>query len=182
MLTPLLAQYAPHHPELDWKTIETEHFLFHFHPGTEWSVQMAMKVAESVYPYVTGLYQWEPKEKTQIVIQDTDDYANGGAYYFDNKIMIWASPLEFDLRGNHQWMWNVFTHEFSHIISLGASMKYPINIPMFYVQWIDREIPMKENIILEYPKGIGSMPIANSIVPMWWAEGVAQYQYEDAQH
>jgi len=180
--TSLFAQNQPHHPELEWKTLETEHFIFHFHPGTEWSVQMAMKVAESVYPYVTGLYNFEPKEKTQIIIQDTDDYANGGAYYFDNKIMIWASPLEFDLRGNHQWMWNVFTHEFSHIISLGASMKYPINIPMFYVQWIDREVPMKENIILEYPKGIGSFPIANSIVPMWWAEGVAQYQYEHAGH
>lgn len=181
-LVPLAAQNSPHHPELDWQTIETEHFVFNFHEGTEWSVNMAMKVAESVYPYVTGLYKWEPKEKTQIIIQDTDDYANGGAYYFDNKIIIWASPLEFDLRGNHQWMWNVFTHEFSHIISLGASMKYPINIPMFYVQWIDREIPMKENIILEYPKGIGSFPIANSIVPMWWAEGVAQYQYENARH
>lgn len=178
----LFAQNEPHHPELEWKTLETEHFIFHFHPGTEWSVQMAMKVSESVYPYVTGLYNWEPKEKTQIIIQDTDDYANGGAYYFDNKIMIWASPLEFDLRGNHQWMWNVFTHEFSHIISLGASMKYPINIPMFYLQWIDREIPMKDNIILEYPKGIGSLPVANSIVPMWWAEGVAQYQYENAGH
>ena len=179
---PAFAQNEPHHPELKWKTLETEHFIFHFHPGTEWSVQMAMQVAESVYPHVTGLYDWEPKEKTQIIIQDTDDYANGGAYYFDNKIMIWASPLEFDLRGNHQWMWNVFTHEFSHIISLGASMKYPINIPMFYVQWIDREVPMKENIILEYPKGIGSMPIANSITPMWWAEGVAQYQYENSGH
>jgi hypothetical protein len=180
--TTLFAQEAPHHPELEWKTVESEHFIYHYHPGTEWSVQMAMKVSESVYPYVTGLYGWEPKEKTQIVIQDTDDYANGGAYYFDNKIMIWASPLEFELRGNHQWMWNVFTHEFAHIISLGASMKYPISIPMFYVQWIDREIPMKENIIMEYPKGIGSLPIANSIVPMWWAEGVAQYQYENAQH
>ncbi|MCF7832577.1 MAG: hypothetical protein K9N05_03235 [Candidatus Marinimicrobia bacterium] len=182
LISSLAAQNEPHHPELKWQSIETEHFIFHFHEGTEWSVNMAIKVAESVYPYVTGLYKWEPKEKTQIIIQDTDDYANGGAYYFDNKIMIWASPLEFDLRGNHQWMWNVFTHEFSHIISLGASMKYPISIPMFYVQWIDREIPMKENIILEYPKGIGSMPIANSIVPMWWAEGVAQYQYENAEH
>jgi WD40-like Beta Propeller Repeat len=181
-LTPLLAQNAPHHPELHWQTVESEHFIFSYHPGTEWSVNMAMKVAESVYPYVTGLYNWEPKNKTQIIIQDTDDYANGGAYYFDNKIMIWASPLEFELRGNHQWMWNVFTHEFSHIVSLGASMKYPINIPMFYMQWIDRETPMKENIIMEYPKGIASMPVANSIVPMWWAEGVAQYQYEDAQH
>ena len=182
MLTPLLAQYEPHHPELEWKTVHTEHFVFHYHEGTDWSLRMAMEVAETIYPYVTGLYQWEPREKTHIIIQDTDDYANGGAYYFDNKIIIWASPLEFDLRGNHQWMWNVLTHEFSHIISLGASMKYPINIPMFYLQWIDREIPIKENIILEYPKGIGSFPIANSIVPMWWAEGVAQYQYEKSQH
>ncbi|MDD3095488.1 MAG: hypothetical protein PHD63_04515, partial [Candidatus Marinimicrobia bacterium] len=181
-LTGLFAQNEPHHPELQWQTTETEHFIFHYHPGTEWSLSMAIEVAESIYPHVTGLYQWEPKEKTQIIVQDTDDYANGGAYYFDNKILIWASPLEFDLRGNHQWMWNVLTHEFSHIVSLGASMKYPISIPMFYLQWLDREIPIKENVILEYPKGIGSVPIANSIVPMWWAEGVAQYQYETATH
>lgn len=179
---PLAGQYEPHHPELEWQTLETEHFVFHFHEGTEWSVRTAMEVAETIYPYVTGLYDWEPRERTHIIIQDTDDYANGGAYYFDNKILIWASPLEFDLRGNHQWMWNVLTHEFSHIVSLGASMKYPITIPMFYLQWIDREKPMKENIILEYPKGIASVPIANSIVPMWWAEGVAQYQYENAHH
>lgn len=182
VLTPVWAQYEPHHPELEWKTVESEHFIYNFHPGTEWSVAMAMEVAETIYPHVTGLYDWEPKEKTQIIIQDTDDYANGGAYYFDNKILIWASPLEFDLRGNHQWMWNVLTHEFSHIVSLGASMKYPINIPMFYIRWLDREEPIKENVILENPKGIASVPIANSIVPMWWAEGVAQYQYEDATH
>ncbi|MFA6618729.1 MAG: hypothetical protein WCT23_06660 [Candidatus Neomarinimicrobiota bacterium] len=182
LMSGLLAQNAPHHPELDWKTLESEHFMFHYHEGTEWSVQQAMIVAESVYPHVTGLYGWEPKEKTQVIIQDTDDYANGGAYYFDNKILLWASPLEFELRGNHQWMWNVFTHEFSHIISLGASMKLPISIPQIYLQYLDREKPIKENIILEYPKGIGSLPIANSIIPMWWAEGVAQYQYENAGH
>lgn len=181
-LSSLFAQNEPHHPELEWETVETQHFIFHYHPGTEWSLSMAMEVAESIYPHVTGLYQWEPREKTQIIIQDTDDYANGGAYYFDNKILIWASPLEFDLRGNHQWMWNVLTHEFSHIVSLGASMKYPISIPMFYVQALDREKPIKENVILEYPKGIASLPVANSVVPMWWAEGVAQYQYESATH
>ncbi len=182
LLTLSGALFAQNHPELEWKTLESEHFIYHYHSGTEWSVQQAMLVAESVYPHVTGLYGWEPKEKTQIVIQDTDDYANGGAYYFDNKILIWASPLEFELRGNHQWMWNVLTHEFSHIVSLGASMKLPMSIPMLYVQYLDREKPIKENIILEYPKGIGSLPIANSIIPMWWAEGVAQYQYEKAGH
>jgi len=89
LFAPLAAQNEPHHPELEWQTVESEHFIFHFHPGTEWSLNMAMEVAESVYPYITGLYGWEPKAKTQIIIQDTDDYANGGAYYFDNKILIW---------------------------------------------------------------------------------------------
>ena len=40
------------------------------------------------------------------------------AYYYDNKIVIWASPLDFELRGSHRWLQNVITHEFAHIISL----------------------------------------------------------------
>ncbi|MDZ7821913.1 MAG: hypothetical protein U5N26_08925 [Candidatus Marinimicrobia bacterium] len=79
-------------------------------------------------------------------------------------------------------MWNVLTHRVLAYRFPGRFDGYPINIPMFYLQWLDRETPMKENIILEYPKGIASVPVANSIVPMWWAEGVAQYQYENASH
>jgi len=142
---------------------------------------MVLSVAEEMYPHVTSLYDFEPATKTQIVIMDTDDYANGGAYYFENKILLWASPLQFDLRGNHNWIRNVFTHEFSHIISLGKSMKYPISVPAAFIQVLDREKPYKDNIILEYPKGIGAAPVANVVVPMWWAEGVAQYQYETSQ-
>ena len=37
------------HPELDWKTLETEHFKIHFHQGTERSAREAAEVAEYVY-------------------------------------------------------------------------------------------------------------------------------------
>ena len=117
------------HPELEWRSFESEHFIFTYHEGTERSAQMALTIAEEVYPHITGLYDWEPAGKTEIIIQDTDDYANGGAYYFDNKIVLWASPADFTLRGNHNWMRNVFAHEFAHIVSLGKSMRLPINVP-----------------------------------------------------
>ena len=123
----------PNHPELTWFTFESEHFMYHYHEGTEQTARMVMNIAEEMYPYVTGLYDYEPATKTHIVIQDTDDYSNGGAYYFENKILLWASPLQLDLRGNHSWIRNVFTHEFSHIVSLGKAMKFPISIPSAYL-------------------------------------------------
>ncbi|MEA3500772.1 MAG: hypothetical protein U9R41_07140 [Candidatus Marinimicrobia bacterium] len=172
-----ISLFGQNHPELEWFTFESEHFVYHYHKGTERTAQMALTIAEKVYPKVTDLYDWEPADKTHIIIQDTDDYTNGGAYYFDNKILLWASPLEFDLRGNHNWIRDVFTHEFSHIISLGASMKYPISFPAAFIQVLDREKPIRDNIVLEYPKGIAAVPIPNVVVPMWWAEGVAQYQF-----
>ena len=79
----LLAQ-GFNHPELEWKTIEGEHFVVHYHQNTEWTANEALNVADDIYDGITSLYNYEPAEKTQLIIRDTDDYANGGAYYFDN--------------------------------------------------------------------------------------------------
>ena len=43
------------HPELSWETIETEHFLIHFHNGTERSAREAALVAEKVYQNIRSL-------------------------------------------------------------------------------------------------------------------------------
>ncbi|MCK7524862.1 MAG: hypothetical protein MZV64_48280 [Ignavibacteriales bacterium] len=52
--------------------------------------------------------------KFTYVIKDIDDYSNGATYFFDNKIEIWTSALDFDLRGAHNWLRNVISHEFTH--------------------------------------------------------------------
>ena len=76
------------HPELEWKTLETEHFKIHYHQGTERSAREAAEVAEYVYKPITDLYDFRPDTKTEIVIKDVDDYSNGAAYFFENMIEI----------------------------------------------------------------------------------------------
>ena len=164
------------HPELEWKTIEGKHFIVHYHQGTEWTANEALFVADDIYDDITSLYQYAPEEKTQLIIRDTDDYANGGAYYFDNKIEIWAMPLDYNLRGSHYWLRDVITHEFTHIISLRASRKMHGNVPAAYLQVISYEPERREDVLYGYPNGIASYPIPSVSVPMWWAEGIAQFQ------
>ena len=42
------------HPELDWYSIETEHFVIHYHNDTERTAREAASVAESIYFNVTS--------------------------------------------------------------------------------------------------------------------------------
>ncbi len=170
------------HPEFEWSTIETEHFLIHFHKETELTAREAATVAEKVYKPVTSFYEFEPKNKTHLILIDPDDYSNGAAYYYENKIMIWASPLEFELRGSHRWLQNVITHEFVHIISLQKSMKYGTRVPGFYLQYMSYENEKRPDVLYGFPNRIVSYPIPGTVVPPWLAEGVAQYMYDDADY
>jgi hypothetical protein len=166
---------ATENPRLKWKTISTEHFDVHFHEGEEWTGEQVAKIAEEIYGPVTSVYHYQPK-RTHFVILDTQDYANGAAYYYDDKVEIWATNLEFNLRGTTEWLRNVVTHEYTHIVSIQAGMKFPKRIPAFYFQAIDFEKEKRPDVINGYPDVIVSYPITGTVVPGWWAEGVAQYQ------
>ena len=176
----LFAQNGYNHPEIKWQTINTEHFEIHFYEDTELLAREAAGILEHVYPKITQLYQFEPKNKTHIIFTDVEDIANGAAYYYDNKILIWASPLDIALRGSHKWLENVLTHEFVHIISIQKAMKAGTAIPGAFLQWIGYEKETHKNELYGYPNVIASYPIPASVVPPWLAEGVAQFMYEDA--
>ena len=168
------------HPELDWKTMETENFIICFHQGTERSAGEVASIVEIIHNDVTSLYDFIPETKTTIIIEDVDDYSNGGAYYFDNKIIISGKPMDYDLRGAHRWLQDVITHEYTHIVQLGASMKYSRHVPGSYIQILEYEDEKREDVLYGYPNQIVSYPIPNTTVPPWFAEGVAQYMYEGA--
>ncbi|MCH7859893.1 MAG: PD40 domain-containing protein, partial [Candidatus Marinimicrobia bacterium] len=170
------------HPELEWETFETEHFLIHFHQGTERSAREAATVAEKIYGPVTRMYQHEPAAKTHLIIKDVDDDSNGLAYFFDNKIEIWARPLDYDLRGSHRWMQDVITHEFVHIVQLATAMKFTSRVPSLYFQVIDYEDEKREDVLYGYPNVIASYAYPGVNIPPWFAEGVAQYMYPGANY
>jgi len=175
LVSGIFSQSWYNHPELIWKTYETEHFIFHYHEGTENTVSEAAIVAESIYKPITDYYDFIPKTKTTIVIKDTDDFANGTAYYYDNKLEIWALPLDFDLRGSHRWLQNVITHEFTHIIQIGSSMKASTRIPAFYLQGFSYEKEKRDDVLYGFPNTMFSIPVPGVAVPPWLAEGTAQY-------
>lgn len=167
---------ARNHSELRWQTLGTEHFRIHFHQGTETTARRAAAIAEEIYPAITGLYDFQPKPPTHLIIRDTDDYANGAAYYYDDKIEIWSTALEFELRGTHNWLRDVITHEFTHIVSLQASARLPHAMPGLYVQGFGYEDERRGDVLIGYPNKIYSYPIAGTVASAWFAEGVAQYQ------
>lgn len=161
---------------LDWYTIESEHFLVHFQEGNSRSAQVTSRIAEEVYSPITELYQYEPDEKVSIVLKDREDYSNGAAYFFDNKIDIWLPALDSPLRGTHNWLRNVISHEFVHIVQIQKGMKRSRKIPAFYLQWLSYEDVRRPDVLYGFPNGILTMPFATVNVPAWLAEGTAQYQ------
>ncbi|MBI3111531.1 MAG: PD40 domain-containing protein [Ignavibacteriales bacterium] len=167
------------HPELDWFTIETQHFLVHYHNGTERSAREVARIAEEIYKPITDLYQHEPDQKVSFVVIDHDDYSNGAAYFYDNKIEIWAPALDFELRGTHPWLRDVVTHEFTHIVQIQTAMKLGRKFPAIYFQWLGYEAERRTDVLYGYPNIIVSYPLSAFVVPSWFAEGVAQYNHPD---
>ncbi|MCB2206519.1 biopolymer transporter Tol [bacterium] len=163
-------------PEKDWFTITTKHFYVHYHEGAERTARVIAKVAEDVYGPITSLYDHEPDTRVSFIVKDISDYSNGAAYFFNNKIEIWASPLDFDLRGTHNWLRNVIAHEFTHIIQIQAAMKFGRRIPALTFQWFGYEKERRRDVLYGYPNLLVSYPFPGVIVPPWMAEGTAQFQ------
>lgn len=164
-------------PDLNWKTIESAHFLVHFHSGEERSAREIANIAEGVYGPITQMYQHEPDSKVSIVIRDHEDYSNGAAYFYDNKIELWAPALDFELRGTHPWIRDVVSHEFTHIVQIQTAMKLGRTFPAVYLQWLGYESERRPDVLYGYPNVIVSYPLSAFVVPAWFAEGVAQFNH-----
>lgn len=172
------SQFTEFHPELDWYTIKGEHVEVHFHNGAERTAKVVAKIADEVWGPITSLYQYEP-ETVHFVIKDIDDYSNGATYFFDNKIEIWTSALDFDLRGTHNWLRNVISHEFTHMVQIQSAMKITRTLPAFFIQALNYEDERRPDILYGFPNVIASYPIATVNVPAWFAEGTAQYMRKE---
>ncbi|MCY4158258.1 MAG: hypothetical protein OXE92_09715 [Bacteroidetes bacterium] len=170
-------------PTLEWYQIETEHFTVLFHAddagnGASRSAQVAARIAEEIYGPITRLYGHEPSGKVHIILKDYEDYSNGAAFFFDNKIEIWAPALNSPLRGASDWLRNVITHEFTHIVQVQAAMKLPRTIPFGYLQILDYEKVRRPDVLYGYPNVLVSYPLVGLNNPAWLAEGTAQYQHD----
>ena len=65
---------AQNHPELNWRTLETEHFRVLYHDGLEHTARQAAEAAEAAYGPLTRLYGYRPEGPVRVILRP----ANGG--------------------------------------------------------------------------------------------------------
>ncbi|MCP5062005.1 MAG: biopolymer transporter Tol, partial [Ignavibacteriae bacterium] len=172
------AQLDNFDPDYNWFSLKGENVIVHYHEETERTARTVLKIADEVWGPITELYQYEP-DIVHYVIKDIDDYSNGATYFFDNKIEIWSSSLDFDLRGTHNWLRNVISHEFTHMVQIQAAMKVGRTMPAFYLQFLNYEDKKRPDILYGFPNFIASYPVATINMPAWFAEGTAQYMRDE---
>jgi hypothetical protein len=136
LLLPSLAEaknvFPYNHPDLDWYSIETEHFVVHYpqnrhedseHPlSAEWTAKKSAKIAEEMYPRMSAEFNYYIKEKIHIVILDQGDELEGFTVPPWDWIEISANPgVDFyRQRGRMDWLPDVLVHEYAHVVSLKA--------------------------------------------------------------
>lgn len=179
-LLPVLitAQFNDYNPDYNWLTIKGKYVRVHYHEEAERTAKVVAKIADEVWEPITSLYQYEP-ETVDYVIKDIDDFSNGATYFFDNKIEIWASSLDFDLRGTHNWLRNVISHEFTHMVQIQSAMKLTRTLPAIYLQYLNYEDKRRPDILYGFPNFIASYPLATINIPAWFAEGTAQFMRKE---
>ncbi|MBD3225181.1 MAG: hypothetical protein GF313_10660 [Caldithrix sp.] len=178
----LTAQYLEgHHSELEWQSFDTEHFTVHFHQGTKRTALLVAQIAEDIHPHITELYDYRP-DRVHFIIKDTDDNSNGAAYFFDNKVEILADNLDYIMRGTKNWLRDVVTHEYTHMISIQKMIKSNLTFPYGFLQVFGYEEEKRKDVVRGFPNTVVSYPISSINIPVWFAEGTAQHQADSARY
>ncbi len=142
-----------------WKTIKTEHFYIHYHKGVKHIAHRLAIIAEKVHNQLVPKIKWHPRSRTEVVIVDNIDIANGYATWIPrNKIQIYVSrpQLHSVLNNFNDWLTLVFTHEYTHILTIDQA-----------TSCIGK---------MRYAFGRCCLLFPNTFLPYWAIEGIAVYQ------
>lgn len=167
-ITPITNANLFHDSNLDWKTIQTEHFRFHFHTDEQAIVQSFWPEAERAYQDITSLLNWRPEGKIDVVFTDEYDVSNGFARVFPrNNINIFISaPDDVETLEDHQgWLELVFRHELVHIVHLDKARGAPLFL---------RKIFGRQPLVIP-------TVFPNAMQPLWYIEGLATYMETDTE-
>lgn len=151
--------FAKFDPSFTWATLETPHFLIHFHQGGEEIAKKAAAIAEDVHARLVPRIGWAPKDKTRLILVDSMDEANGMAtpIPYNQMVILLTQPVGepgFGATYYDDWLRLVITHEYTHILQLDMVTKWPATLQ----------------------KILGRIYFPNMWQPVWMIEGLATYE------
>lgn len=143
-------------PKLHWKTVKTEHFSIHYYEGEEKVVERLVTIAEDVYKNLTGKFDARPWGRTEVVVVDNHDLANGFTLIIPyNLVVLRAVPPFADstLANYDDWIRELFIHEYTHVVHI-----------------TDTDYPARALKVF-----LGKLMAPNGLTPGWVTEGIATY-------
>lgn len=156
-LAPGPSDAATYDPKLRWRTLRTEHFNIHFHQGEEQLAEEFSAKVEEIYATMSAELQWKLKMRTDLVLTDRTDRANGFATAVPyNAITIYVTaPWEDSTLSLYEdWGEAIFTHELTHVLHMESN----------------------HGIVAAARAVIGRISSSNDVSPWWMVEGLATFQ------
>jgi Tol biopolymer transport system component len=157
MLLMNIAFAANFDPELTWRTLQTPHFEITFHQGEEQLADEISGECESIYDTLSAEIQWQPHGRTQVVLVDQTDAANGYAFTapYNGIVLYVTAPQEDSVLGFYEdWSPAILTHELTHILHLDTN----------------------HGLIRATRALIGHIASSNQLSPRWIVEGYATFE------
>lgn len=175
------------HPDLDWYTIETEHFSVHYpiskkstdegndhYLTAEWSARKYAKVAEEIWQPMCAEFNYFLKEKIHVVVLNQGDTLEGFTIPNWDWIVMSGNPggSFYRSRGRMEWFSDVFVHEFAHVVSLKANGAhsegtYATTVGSLYENGVNYGRLNQTSTGVQLPIGDGDS--------VFWTEGGAEY-------
>jgi hypothetical protein len=110
---------AANDPKLLWKSFETPHFRISYYSTEDEIAARVADLAESIYKRLVPIIGWPPSERTEIVLTDQTDSANGSATAlpYDAISLYVTAPDDMSPLGDvDDWYLELLTHEYTHIL------------------------------------------------------------------
>lgn len=150
----------PLRPWLDWRTISTRNYRFHYPRELEaWTRATAARV-ESIDSAIVAVVGYTPTRPIHVVVDDPYAIANGYALPFiDRPVSVWwASPPDprSDIGDFRTWGEMLASHELAHVAHLARPSRNP---------W-------QRQLWASLPANLGPIPRKS---PRWVYEGYATY-------
>ena len=144
-------------PKLLWKTTETPHFRITYYSTEDEVAEHVATLAEDIYQRLVPAVGWVPGEKTELLLADQTDSANGlsSALPYNTVVLNVTAPDDMSPLGDvDDWYLELVTHEYTHILHTDHITGVPALI----------------NRIL------GKVYAPNQLEPHWMLEGLAVFE------
>jgi len=155
LLFSMASQAASYEVGVQWRSLHGEHFVVHFPVGAEPLAQKTLAIAEKVHQRLAPIFDWVPRQATNIVLTDTSDLANGYATPFPNNHLTLFTTAPHKVQDHGRWMELLITHEYTHTLHLDRAAGLPLALRNLF--------------------GRNSLLFPNVFQPTWGIEGLATY-------